>query len=162
MRRCTGLALGGLFMGLLFQGCSHSTNPPENQVCFRNNCVDVEVVREKEETRRGLQFRRSLAAQSGMLFIFPENRRHAFWMKDTLIPLDMIWLDQDQRIVHIERQVPPCAVDPCAVYVPEQNALYVLEINAGHAGDMGLRVGEQMRFLSTSPIRVEGLIQNRG
>jgi len=131
-------------------------------VCFQNNCVEVEVVGKEEDMRRGLQFRSFLGESKGMLFVFTESARHAFWMKDTLIPLDMIWLDQDQRIVYIERQVPPCAVDPCAVYVPEQNALYVLEINAGHAGDMGLRVGEQMRFLSTSPIRVEGLIQNRG
>ncbi len=118
----------------------------QDQVCFQNRCIDVEVVREKEEMRRGLQFRQSLGAHSGMLFVFPQSRRHAFWMKDTRIPLDMIWMDYTRRIVHIERDVPPCKEDPCPSYTPSQEALYVLEVNAGYTAVLGLKAGDQAEF----------------
>ena len=67
-------------------------------------------------------------------------------MKDTLIPLDMIWMDSERRIVHIEHNVPPCAADPCPRYPPSGPALYVLEINAGFAAKLGLKVGDTMEF----------------
>lgn len=95
---------------------------------------------------RGLQFRGSLDSYSGMLFIFPQSRRHSFWMKDTLIPLDMIWMDHGRKIVHIEHDVPPCREDPCPVYTPPQEALYVLEVNAGTAGALGLQLGDEAEF----------------
>jgi uncharacterized membrane protein (UPF0127 family) len=81
-----------------------------------------------------------------MLFIFDLNQPQRFWMKDTLISLDMIWLDFAKRVVHIEHHVPPCAGDPCPSYGPRESILYVLEVNAGHAREMGLAVGTQLQF----------------
>ena len=68
-------------------------------------CINVEVVQKEEELHRGLQFRKSLDLDGGMLFIFQKSGPYAFWMKDTLIPLDIIWMDDARRIVHIEHNV---------------------------------------------------------
>lgn len=81
-----------------------------------------------------------------MLFILPERQRHSFWMKDTKIPLDIIWLDFVRRVVHVEDHVPPCQEDPCPTYTPDSSALYVLEVNAGHAKRMGLQKGDRLDF----------------
>lgn len=128
----------------LLSGCQ--TPVSRDRVCFENQCVDVEVVREQENRARGLQFRDSLGEKQGMLFIFPESRRHDFWMKDTKIPLDIIWIDSAYQVVHIENNVPPCLRDPCPRYAPQAPARYVLEINAGHAMRMGLQKGTGVKF----------------
>jgi len=99
-----------------------------------------------EDVQRGLQFRESLDKNKGMLFVFAESRRHAFWMKDTLIPLDIIWLDYARRVVYIAPNIPPCPQDPCPSYSPERDALYVLEINAGVAQQLGLKPGDLAEF----------------
>ena len=133
-------------VGALLAGCSRPTARAANHVCFKEKCINVEVVQKEEELHRGLQFRTSLAPDSGMLFIFKKSWPYAFWMKDTLIPLDMIWMDEARSIVHIEHNVPPCTADPCPRYPPEHAALYVLEINAGYAAKLGLQSGDAAEF----------------
>jgi len=118
----------------------------KNQVCFQDQCVDVQVVQTPEEMRKGLQFRSSLAKNAGMLFIFSESRRHSFWMKDTLISLDMIWMDGSQKVVHIARDVPPCQTTPCPTYTPIEPARYVLEVNAGYTDVLKIHVGDKVAF----------------
>ncbi len=90
--------------------------------------------------------RTSLAPDRGMLFIFQKTSRHKFWMKNTLIPLDMIWLDQDKRIIYIEKRVPPCKTRDCPFYGPTQKSLYTLEIDSGMADRYGLKVGMILDF----------------
>lgn len=120
----------------------------KDQVCFKKNCINIEIVKERAERTRGLQFRESMSKDSGMLFIFPESRRHSFWMKDTLIPLDMIWIDHGQRIVYIEHNVPPCPPNTsCPSYTPPKRALYVLEVNAGIAEELGFKEGIGLDFI---------------
>lgn len=118
----------------------------KNKVCFRNSCLQVEIARTQEERERGLQFRSSLGEKEGMLFIFPELGRHSFWMKDTLISLDMIWFDENQRVVTILRDVPICSEDPCPVYAPAGQAKYVLEVNAGCVSSLNIKEGEDVDF----------------
>ena len=132
------------FLSLCFfpEGAAQS----QDQVCFAQKCINVEVAQEEEELHRGLQFRKSLGPDSGMLFVFEKNWPYAFWMKDTLIPLDMIWMDDTRKIVHIEHNVPPCAADPCPKYPPGHEALYVLEISAGYAKKFGLQSGDTAEF----------------
>jgi uncharacterized membrane protein (UPF0127 family) len=67
-----------------------------------------------------------------MLFIFEEERIYPFWMKNTLIPLDMIWIDKNGKIIDIQI-AEPCTQDPCRSYTPSGSGLYVLELNAGRA-----------------------------
>src|SRR5688500_9478780 len=80
--------------------------------------VGVELAADPETRARGLMHRPLLAPDRGMLFLFPSSEIQSFWMKDTLIPLDMIWIDEDRRIVDIMSDVPPCRADPCPSYTP--------------------------------------------
>lgn len=85
-----------------------------------------------------------LDEDAGMLFVFSQIGSRQFWMKDTLIPLDMIWLDGKGEIVYIASDVPPCDLgDACPGYGPnEKIARYVLELNAGQAMQYGLQTGD--------------------
>jgi len=111
------------------------------EVCFSSSCVDVEVMDSFEERQRGLMFREELGENSGMLFVFSEEGRYGFWMKNTLIPLDIIWLDEDFRIVEIVSAL-PCESDPCGSYGGNFDAKYVVEVNEGFVLDRGIVVGE--------------------
>jgi uncharacterized protein len=125
-------------------GCQ--TSQIKDQICFKTRCVNVEIASSDKERMAGLQFRKFLLMDSGMLFVFQKKGRYNFWMKDTLIPLDMIWMDESRRIVHIEKNVLPCKNDPCPSYSPEQDAMYVLEINTGEAKRMELKEGDILEF----------------
>src|SRR3989338_431192 len=118
----------------------------QNKVCFKKRCFNAEVARTIEELTQGLQFRNSMDNDAGMLFIFPFSGRHDFWMKDTLIPLDIIWLDEDKKVVYIAENVPPCREVRCETYGPPQAARYVLEINAGYASWLKIKVGDEAVF----------------
>jgi len=135
-----------LFFLVCLCACSPPSNNQSNRVCINKSCFDVEVVSKDEDRYRGLQHRTSLEKDHGMLFIFPTSRKHGFWMKDTLISLDMIWLDYSRRVVHIEKDVPPCTKDPCPSYIPIQKALYVLEINAGMVEEKNIMIGQMADF----------------
>jgi uncharacterized membrane protein (UPF0127 family) len=123
----------------IFLSMGHADVVPS--VCIKRTCVEVEVARTVEETHRGLQGRTSLAPGHGMLFIFDREGTHNFWMKDTLIPLDMIWLDAQRRIIFIAANVPPCEEDPCPENGPVASSRYVLEVPAGYAKAQHFRVG---------------------
>lgn len=112
--------------------------------------VTAELAITDAERARGLMFREKIAADQGMLFCFVEEDIHSFWMKNTLIYLDMIWLDRDRRIVHIERNVPPCKEDPCPSYAPSRPGNYVLELGAGGADLYKLKLFDRLEF--TPPI----------
>ena len=109
----------------------------------------IEVVRTPEEQAQGLMFRESLPERTGMLFPFSDHGVHKFWMKNTMIPLDMIWMDEAGRVLFVSADTPPCRADPCPNYGPDVPAASVLEIAGGMAAREKVTVG--------STIRVEGL-----
>lgn len=109
--------------------------------------ITAELAVTEAERARGLMFREKLLPDQGMLFVFEKESAYAFWMKNTLIPLDMLWLDRDRRIVHIERNVPPCKADPCPSYGPARPGLYVLELQAGAADRFGLKRSDRLDFV---------------
>jgi len=109
--------------------------------------VTAELAVTEEERARGLMFREKVQPDQGMLFVFEREDVHAFWMKNTLVPLDMLWLDSDRRIVHIAADVPPCLADPCPSYGPGSPARYVLELRAGEAARHWLRAGDRLQFV---------------
>ena len=94
----------------------------------------------------GLMDRTSMPADHGMLFVFPSAEPRTFWMKDTLIPLDMLFFDEAHRLVTVHADVPPCKADPCPLYASNAPARYVLELNAGTAAKLGLRKGDVITF----------------
>lgn len=131
---------------LIFSACSSPASHASDQVCFKNDCFKVSIAKTQEELRKGLQGTIFLEPQEGMLFLLPAMRRQSFWMKDTLIPLDMIWLDYKYDVVDIAENVSPCLKDPCPVYAPRQEALYVLEINGASVRHLGIKIGDRAVF----------------
>jgi uncharacterized membrane protein (UPF0127 family) len=118
---------------------------PGGHVVFPDGTkVAVEIAATDPVRMRGLMFRQYLAENEGMIFVFPKVGFYPFWMKDTLIPLDMLWLDADGRIVSIARSVPPCRADPCPEYSPRAEALYVVELRSGFARRHGVKTGDPL------------------
>jgi uncharacterized membrane protein (UPF0127 family) len=117
--------------------------------------IIVEVASNDETRARGLMFRDSLADDRGMIFLFPQSGIYPFWMKQTLIPLDMIWIDEGGKIVHISAAVPPCTADPCPSYSPEKIARNVLELRAGRAAELGLKIGDVLQIRGVENYRIE-------
>ena len=121
---------------------------PQNQnpsrVCFSGSCFSVELAVTPDQQATGLMNRKSLDQDKGMLFIFSQDGVYPFWMKDTLIPLDMIWMDSSGRVVFIGRDEQPCSPVECPSINPGVPARYVLEINGGDADRIGLKVGDSM------------------
>ena len=119
--------------------------------------IMAELADTVEERARGLMFRPSLEKNHGMLFTFAEPQPWSFWMKNTRISLDIIWMDGRRKIVHVERNVPTCSRtdDGCPQYQPNENALYVLELAAGSADALNLERGATLRFRlpSDPPVR---------
>jgi uncharacterized membrane protein (UPF0127 family) len=112
--------------------------------------VDVADTPAKREL--GLQYRRDLAADRGMIFLFPSESHHSFWMKNTQIPLDMIFISSDQKIVGIVERAVPFSTDSRSVPAASQ---FVLEINGGLAGHYGVKVGDSIRFQGLAPEKVK-------
>lgn len=115
----------------------------QNTVCIKEECFNVEVAQTSEERQRGLMFRESLGADEGMFFVFDGQGTYPFWMKNTLIPLDIIWIDNNLKIVHIASNVQPCESDPCPSVIPGAEATYVLEIASGRATEVGIQIGDE-------------------
>jgi uncharacterized protein len=104
--------------------------------------VDVEIADTAEARARGLMFRDTLAEHEGMLFPFDRPRQYGFWMRNVQFPLDIIWLDARRRIVWIVKRAKPCLEDPCPMYLPETDALFVLEVVSGFVERHGVRIGD--------------------
>ena len=105
--------------------------------------VNVEIADDNEERMKGLMFRQSLDYKEGTLFIFENEDYHTFWMKNTLIPLDMIFIDKNLEIVDIKNAV-PCETEPCLIYKPSKPAKYVLEVNANFASENEIGIGDKL------------------
>jgi uncharacterized protein len=106
----------------------------------------LELARTPEEQAQGLMFRESLPEKTGMLFLFGDKSVHRFWMKNTMIPLDMVWMDADGRVLFVSADTPPCKADPCPSYGPESPAATVLEIAGGKAAKEKIGIGSILRF----------------
>ncbi|HET7292763.1 MAG TPA: DUF192 domain-containing protein [Vicinamibacteria bacterium] len=108
--------------------------------------LQVEVMVKDEDRAMGLMFRPDLPADRGLLFVFEETAFHGIWMKNCRFAIDIVWLDENGRVVHVAEAVPPCTKEPCPVYQPMRRAAYVVEINAGQARREKAAVGAQLKF----------------
>lgn len=109
--------------------------------------LTAELAISVEERQRGLMFREKLNPDQGMLFLFEDEDFHYIWMKNMKISIDILWLDREKKIVHIERNVPPCKESPCDSYSSKIPALYVLEIKAGMADKNKLKLYDRLEFI---------------
>lgn len=137
---------------LLVLGCSACVAAPltasrddaTHAVVLDHHHFSVELATTNAMRARGLMDRTHLAADHGMLFVFARQQPQTFWMKDTLIPLDILYFDKDRKLVSMQLNVPPCKTDPCPIYPSNKPALYVLELQAGMAVKIGASVGDVM------------------
>ncbi len=140
-KRCRGDICSAAFIECL---------PPKVHVllprCTGGKCVGVEkerkhvdiagktfsvaVAETKEERERGLMHISTMAQNEGMLFVFEKPGKHAFWMKNTWIPLDIIFLDDQKKVVSVSH-AQPCMQEPCRTYAPSRDASFVLEVKQG-------------------------------
>ena len=123
----------------------HSYNGPI-AVLPDGSVVRIEVANDDDTRAQGLMFRDRVPEGTGMLFMFAQSGDFPFWMKNTLVPLDMIWIDDQKRVVHVEHDVPPCKADPCPSYPPHAVAKYVLELGAGQAAKHRVVNGSTLTF----------------
>ena len=125
-------------------------NKSENtqEVCFNDNCFIVEVADSQSQREAGLIFKESLRLNEGMLFVFDESGNYPFWMKNTLIHLDIIWMDEKFNVVYIKNNALPCESDPCPIIYHEGFAKYVIEINSGLAEKYKIENGTKAEFIN--------------
>ncbi len=140
--RVSGVAV--LFSCLLVSGCG---NASEHWVELNGQRFLVEIADDDGERARGLMFRDDMDADRGMLFIHEREMPLAYWMKNTRLPLDILYFDNERRLVSQQRDVPPCSSgNRCPPYPSDAPARYVLELNAGQAAKMGLKDGTVISF----------------
>ncbi|MDW7968398.1 MAG: DUF192 domain-containing protein [Thermoanaerobaculum sp.] len=121
------------------QGAGPTCTLPDGHV------VTVELALSEEQKALGLMFRDYLPPNQGMLFLFSQDDYLPFWMKNTLIPLDFIWLDAYGTVVDVKHSAPPCKLDPCPSYKPSRPARAVLELVGGQAAAHGVKPGARIR-----------------
>ncbi len=114
--------------------------------------LQLELALDESSRMRGLMFREHLAPDHGMLFVFDDDREREFWMKNTLIPLDLLFFDAQGRLIAMQPNVQPCRQPHCPSYPSHQPARYVLELNAGSAQRLHLQLGEQLQAPGLVPI----------
>lgn len=121
----------------------------QNEVVLPNGTkIEVELAKTREETEKGLMFRENLAKNKGMLFIFSKDEARYFWMKNTLIDLDIIFIDSEGKIVTIAEEVPHSyiAAPEEEIATAEGFGKYVLEVNSGFAKEHNLKEGDRLNL----------------
>lgn len=125
----------------LFKNYEQKKSP---QLTINDTQISIEVARTDEQRQRGLCCRDDIPTNSGMLFVYEAEGDYRFWMKDTRIPLDMIWINSEKKIVHIEENVSPDSYPTS--FGSSKLAQYVLEVNGGYANAKNIKVGDSVSF----------------
>lgn len=107
---------------------------------------EIEVADTDKKRRKGLMYREKLAENSGMLFVFPKSDIRSFWMKNTLIKLDMVFISKDLQVVYIAHSAPPCREMPCPGYSSIYPVRYVVELNGGACYRRGIKTGDKVEI----------------
>jgi uncharacterized membrane protein (UPF0127 family) len=126
---------------------------PSARVCFQDQCLGVELAVTAKERAKGLMHRVHLPENRGMLFVFPYDEPWSFWMKNTYIRLDILWMDEEGRVVDFVKALEPAGTDAPRIYRPEKPARYVLETNAGFIDKNNIKVGDRAGFKGVSLIK---------
>jgi uncharacterized membrane protein (UPF0127 family) len=134
------------FLGLTLSASALAGPPTTALTLPSGKALQVEVLTTDEERQMGLMFRENLPQDRGLLFVFDEADFYGFWMKNCKFRIDIVWLDDERRVVHVAEKVRPCRRDPCPTYQPLRRARYVVELNAGQARREKAIVGAQLDF----------------
>jgi len=138
--RINFLPIKALFMAVIIASLLMVNSAIPNDIVFEKKQViingeeySVEMARSAKQRRHGLMFRDQLNKRHGMLFIYPQTGDHRIWMKNTLIPLTVIWLDKNSLVIGVKK-LTPCSSDPCPIYGVSRPSKYVLELNNTNHG----------------------------
>ncbi len=135
-----------IFIGISQTQIVDSRARAKKLICFKNSSFLVEVAETKEQQEKGLMYVRSLPSNSGMLFIYKDEAPRYFYMKNTYIPLDIIWMDKEKKVVSIKKNAQPADSEVYETICPQEEAMFVLELNSGSSDGIGLRVGDKLQF----------------
>lgn len=114
-------------------------------VTFADNySIEVELADTEALRQHGLMYRTHLPENQGMLFIYQDQAIRGVWMKNTLIPLDILFLSDDARIISMLPDLQPCTREPCPISISSTEAQYMLEVNAGFLNKHGIRLGQKL------------------
>jgi len=132
---------------VLASGCSSGSGSSAYWVEVKGQRFSVELADDFDERARGLMFRDQMDAEAGMLFVHEREQPMAFWMKNTRIPLDILFFDAERRFVSVQAGVPPCSAgSACPTYPARAPSKYVLELNAGRSASLDLAPGDAITF----------------
>lgn len=133
-----------LFLGLVLLFCpAMGWSMPAHTIALGGHTLKVELAIDRDDLERGLMYRKTIAPYDGMLFDFEDEIHAQMWMKNTIIPLDMVFFDGTGKIVHFHRNAVPHSLDIIACPAP---ARYVLELNAGDIDRLGLKLGDAFEY----------------
>ena len=139
-------SLGFLLVCLVGSGCAGRESVAVFSTPGGPKRVLLEVVATESERNRGLMFRSHLDEGRGMLFVFEESGQHAFWMKNTYLSLDILFLSTEGIVVDLFERLSPCPMEPCPRYTPRSPARYVLEVTGGFVAHHAVRKGDRIHF----------------
>lgn len=139
------VALILVLVAALLGGCQANGTTSRPFVDFDGHRYFVDIADDDQSRARGLMFVDEMADNRGMFFIFRREAPRSFWMRNTRIPLDIIYLDRDLNVVSISEDTPPCRTRRCPSYPSEGPAQFVLELNAGQAAAIGLDPGDRVQ-----------------
>lgn len=152
MRRLASIGLVVLTLAACANGAEPVHGAAANRILVRVRTAggtieleDLQVARTSQARARGLMGRASLPEDGGMVFLFDDETRAAFWMKDTLIPLSILFWQGDGRIIDI-LDMSPCRADPCPVYRPSAPYVGAIEMNRGAFERLGVEVGDTLEY----------------
>lgn len=131
-------------MFLLSVGAAHAATEPA--VVLHGKRFSTEFATTDDSRAMGFMNRTAIPADHSMLFVFGDDEPRSFWMKNTLVPLDILYFDKDLKLVAMQLNAQPCKADPCAIYPSgDRSARYVLELNGGVGGKLGLKLGDALK-----------------
>jgi uncharacterized protein len=141
------LAVLGFLSYAGWQAYLYITNlqQPRTQLTVSGSTFNVRIVSSDPDRQKGLAGVKELASNEGMLFVFDHDEKWGMWMKDMQIPIDMVWLDNEQRIIYIVKKADPSSY-PFTTYKPTRPARYVIELAAGTAERKSLKIGDRATF----------------
>ncbi|MBI2658319.1 DUF192 domain-containing protein [Candidatus Woesearchaeota archaeon] len=136
-----------VFLLIFLIGCTKGFSQNSNEIYIDNGKnlikINAEIADDNNERANGLMFREGLDENDGMLFVFDEEKAQTFWMKNTLMPLDIIFINEELEIVDIKYAV-PCLQDPCPLYKSSRPATYVLEVGGNFTAKKGIDIGDKI------------------
>jgi uncharacterized membrane protein (UPF0127 family) len=134
------------FAALMLCGCATAAGDGDAWVELKGKRFTVEIADDPAEREQGLMFRDELATGHGMLFLHDAEEPQAYWMKNTRIPLDILYFDRARKLVSVAHAPPCSAEDRCPAFPSQGPAIYVLELNAGAAEELGVKAGDELKF----------------